>query len=288
MIASPAMRFLIVGGWLSGCGGEVPPPVAPVAEQAAAPADEAPAMPLAEALYAGELGPQAEPLGDRVRILLWLRSLELDATELEALRQASLRVRAAEAAAREARARTGAEEEARLRPVYEALARELAVGRPSRSEAKEAAAALVAARKGLPDPRKARGEWVRGALDEASAWSATLDERQRAGMASALFFLRLRVSADLTPELYTDLLGNPWQAGDFASLRRSRSGQQEHLDVGGLFTLEGGRQDLIGNLDGLKLDVLVAIALAHPDLAPSVEVLLGRRDPLDLGRGAAP
>ena len=86
----------------------------------------------------------------------------------------------------------------------------------------------------------------------------------------------------MTTEIYTDLLGNPWQAGDFASLRRSRSGEQGQLDVGALFTLEGGRTDLTENLDGLKLDVLVAIALSHPDLAGAVEVLQGRRDPLDL------
>jgi hypothetical protein len=180
----------------------------------------------------------------------------------------------------------GADEQARLPPTYASLARQLATGLPSQPQVD--AEAITKARIGLPDPREARAAWVRGALDEAATWAATLDERQRKGMASALFFLRKKVSADLTPELYTDLLGDPWQAGDFASLRRSRSGQQDPLDVGGLFTLEGGGRDLLENLDGLKLEVLVAIALAHPDLAPSIEVIQGRRDPLDLGTPAAP
>lgn len=276
------MRLLFFALWLGGCG--APAEVPPTPEDL----PPAPTPPLAEALYAGELGLAAEPLGDRVRILLWLRSLELDAAELEALREASLRVRAAEAEARAARAATGAEELARLGPAYEALARALAAGRPGDAEAAAAAEAITRARVGLPDPRAARAAWVRGALDEAARWAVTLDERQRAGMASALFFLRKRVSSDLTPELYTDLLGNPWQAGDFASLRRSRSGEQEHLDPGALFTLEGGGTDLTENLDGLKLEVLVAVALAHPGLAPAVEVLQGRRDPLDLSEAPAP
>lgn len=283
------MRVIVLSAWLCGCGApteEATP--TPSALPSDAPARSAPTPPLAEALYGGELGAQAEPLGDRVRILLWLRGLNLNEAELAALREASLRVRAAEQAARATRLTMGADEEARLRPTYEALARTLATGAPSDAEAAEAAAALTRARVGLPDPRAARAQWIRGTLDEAAAWAGTLDEAQRAGMASALFFLRKRVSADLTPELYTDLLGNPWQAGDFASLRRSRSAAQDHLDVGALFTLEGGGTDLTENLDGLKLEVLVAIALAHPDLAPSVEVLQGRRDPLDLGPSASP
>ncbi len=277
------MRSALLLGWLCACG-PAPSPE-PAAAEALAPA---PTPPLAEALYGGELGDQAEPLGDRVRVLVWLRALDLTPEELEALRQASLRVRAAERAAREARAATGADEQARLTPIYAELARTLASGSPSDAQASAASAALTEARRGLPDPRAARAAWIRGALDEAERWAVTLDERQRAGMASALFFLRKKVSADLTPELYTDLLGQPWQAGDFASLRRSRSGAQEHLDVGALFTLEGGRTDLTENLDGLKLTVLVAVALAHPDLAPSVEVLQGRRDPLDLTSPPAP
>lgn len=272
---------MVVMFWLGGllaCGAVAPPP--PPDDGAA----DAPAQPppLAEALYGGELGDAAGPLGDRVRILLWLRQMKLSDEGLESLRQASLRVRAAEAAAVEARARTGADELARLSPAYEALARDLAAGLPDDATAARYAAEISAARTGLPDPRKARADWIRGALDEADAWAATLDEDQRKAMAASLFFLRERVGAELTPQLYTDLLGNPWQAGDFASLRRSRSGEQGQLDVGALFTLEGGRTDLTENLDGLKLDVLVAIALSHPDLAPSVEVLQGRRDPLDL------
>lgn len=261
---------------LLACCATPPPPAAPVADA------PAPTPALAEALYGGELGPQAEPLGDRVRILLWLRALDLDPTELASLRDASLRVRAAEATAVAARQSTGADEAARLAPIYSEIAQDLASGTPGDTRVAAWEQALALAHQNLPDPRKARADWVRGALDEAERWSVTLDEEQRGGMASALFFLRRRVSAELTPDLYQDLLGRPWQDGDFATLRRSRSGQQDPLDPGGLFTLEGGQTDLLGNLDGLKLNVLVAIALAHPDLAPSADVLLGRRDALDL------
>lgn len=261
-----------------GCGASTAPP-----EPSRAGAAQAPPLPLAEVLYAGELGPQAEALGDRVRILVWLRSLELSPEELESLRQASLRVRAAGAAAAAQREQVGQRELERLVPAYETLARALAAGPVDEAEAAALAAEIRAARDGLEDPRAVRAAGVADALGEAARWSETLDERQRRGMANALFFLRDRVGLDSAPGLYEDLLGTPWQPGDFASLRRSRSGEQGQLDVGGLFTLDGGRQDVTENLDGLKLTALTVIALGHPGLAPAVEVLQGRRDPLDLG-----
>ena len=119
---------LLLGGLL-GCGGAAPPP------PAATPDAPAPTPPLAEALYGGELGDDATPLGDRVRILLWLRTMKLSPEGLEALRSASLRVRAAEAEAVAAREVVGAAELTALRAPYEALARDLGRGLPEDSAA---------------------------------------------------------------------------------------------------------------------------------------------------------
>ena len=276
--------WLLLGCLVLGCGESQTPASPPEGARregpTAAPAMP-PAMPLTEALYAGELGPQSAAAGDRVRILLWLRGLELDEAALESMRQAALRVQAAEAAADAARVQMGEAEAERLKPIYEGLAAQLATGSPTEAEAAALADSLQQARAGLPDPRRARAEWVQGALDEAEKWSSALDEHQRRGMANALFFLRREVSADARPGLLRELLGEPWQPGDFSSLRRSRSGEQGQLDVGGLFTLDGGSQDITENLDGLKLTTLVAIALSHPGLVPAIEVMQGRRAPTD-------
>ena len=281
------MGRVLLALWLIG-GCAEPPVEAPPPAEVAPPVP--PPMPLAEALYGGELGAEAAPLGDRVRVLLWLRAMDLDGGELEALREAALRVSAEGDRARAALAAAGEEEARALAPIYAELAAALAAGVPDDAAAASAAERIAAVRAGLEgtdrDPRRVRARAAAAALAEAEAWAATLDEAQRVGMAQALFFLRRQVSAETTPALMEDLLGAPWQPGDFASLRRSRSGEQGQLDIGGLFTLEGGARDLTQDLDGLKLHVLVAVALSHPDLVPAIEVLQGLRDPLDLGTGA--
>jgi len=269
---------------LSGCDTELP-----VASDEPSPLREPAPLPLAEVLYGGEAGDALTPLGDRVRMLLWLRSLGARPEQLRALRQASLEVRALGARAADAMAVAGRAEAQALGPTYEALARELAGGEPLPDQLAARADGIQAARQSLDaDPRDLRARWVEAALDAAGAFAETLLPEQRRGMVNALFLVRRQVGPGSAPAAYEGLLGQSWEGSSFASLKRVQSPEQDHLDPGGLWTLDAGETDLVADVAGLRLQALLAVALAHPGLAGACEVLLGARDAVDLTPVPAP
>ena len=246
-------------------------------------------LPLAEVLYGGETGEALTPLGDRVRLLLWLRSLSPTEDQVRSLRQASLDVRAMGLKAQAAIQVSGEAEAALLGPLYEDLARALAAGEPDERLLDETVAALTSARASLEaDPRALRARWVEGALDIAGAYAETLLPEQRSGMVNAMFLVRRNLGPGAAPAAYEGLLGQSWEGASYATLRRVVSPELDHLDPGGLWTLDAGETDLLGDVRGLRLQALLAMVLAHPDLVGACEVLLGERAPLDLGNGTPP
>lgn len=278
--AAPALILL----GLSGCDTALPEaPATPSPLEAPAP------LPLAEVLYGGETGDALSPLGDRVRLLVWLRTLGATAAQLRALRAASLDVRAVGQRARAAQAEAGLQEAEALGGAYSALARDLAAGTPGDDALAAHAAALTAGRSSLGrDPRDLQARWVETALDAAGAYAETLLPEQRRGMVNALFLVRRELGPGAAPAAYEGLLGQSWEGSTYASLRRARSPDQDHLDLGGLWTLDAGETDLVGDVAGLRLQALLAVALTHPDLAGACEVMLGERDALDLSVGPTP
>lgn len=233
--------------WLLGCGVSSEPP-ASVEPSVLEP------LPLAEALYAVD---RPSPEVERVQLLLWLRSLELDATQRVALKQAGERVRASLAQRDQALEELEiGQAEAQAEPLQD-LERRLAEGRELPQTVD------------LPrlDPRPIEAAYVTAALDEADAFVAALTPEQVPAMANALFLLRPRLSVgDLE-----GLLGRPWATGDFATMRRASSEGQDPLDVGGLFLLEG--EVLTAELDRERVVVLTALALEHPQLGAALELL---------------
>lgn len=245
------------------------------------PAPEKPALPLYEELYAGEYGPEATRRGDRVRILVWLRALALRPPQLDALVHASRSVRLG---LQELGADQAARDEAELAsfgPSYDALTVALAAGDPPEAVREEAARALAEAHARLGHPETRRWTMVRAVLGRAEALVDQLDEPQRDAMRHALFFLRKPISPGIAPEFYEGLVGAAWRAGDFGSMERVRQGAVDpgSLDIGGLWRVND--EDETDALTGLRLQVLTALALAHPGLVPAVEVLRGERAPLD-------
>ena len=263
---------------LSGCDTALPEaPATPSALAEPAP------LPLAELLYGGETGDALTPLGDRVRLLVWLRALDATPAQLRNLRQASLDVRAVAERAGRAQASAGQAEAEALTPAYTALARDLGAGTPGPEALSAHAEAIAQARQTLSsDPRALQARWAEIALDTAGRYAETLLPEQRQGMVHALFLIRRQLGPGSAPAAYEGLLGQSWEGSTYASLRRAESPPTDHLDLGGLWTLDAGETDLLGDVTGLRLEALLAIALTHPDLAGACEVLLGERDPLDL------
>jgi len=272
-LPSASLLALLATG---GCWGGLPEAGSAPGDAPSEPAEEIAPLPLAERLYAGEPGGLARALGDEVRILLWLRGLSLRPEQARALADTSRRVAAQGAALTRALNEAGRAELERLGPIYREMAAALAAGAPTDAQAADWAARLEAAQsRPAVDPRALRARYADAVLAEAADFLAGLDPAQRRGMVNALFFLRREVGDGVAPDDWDDLIGRPWRAGDFATLRRSASPTaHDHLDIGGLWTLEAGEMDLAGSITGLKLQALTALALTHTGLPAACAAIL--------------
>ena len=242
------------------------------------------ATPLAEALYAGELGTQARPLGDRVRLLTWLRGLSLSAEELTELHATSRRIQALSHDLQLTLTGLGEAELKRLEAPYGELAVALAKNKTTPTELEDWAKRIAESRAQKEDPRALRAAFAQRVLQEAASFLNALDPEKRRGMADGLFLLRTELGDGAAPASFKDLLGTPWRAEEYSTLRKSASPNPVgHLDIGGLWTLESGASDRSDRILGDKLLVIATLALSHPDLPASCEVLLGKRDPLSFG-----
>jgi hypothetical protein len=240
---------------------------------------------LAQELYAGEQGAEARRHGDRARILLWLKKLNASPELLEQLQVSSHTVRALQKEQQDQEQAADRAEAERLVPLYNNLSAALLREPVDEAEIAAHTEALSIAKKELPSRQESRLKWIRLQLDEAQKLADRLEPEQRKVMQQALFFLRQPVSPQLSPVYYNALVGVAWPADSFASLRRLSPGPEaeDPLDIGGLWTYDEGATVTTEAITGLKLQVLVALALQHPELLPSIDVFQGTRKSDDFG-----
>jgi len=276
-----ALTLPLLGGCYDGLPDEAADP--------AALADPAPA-PLAELLYAGEPDPLSSAQGDRVRAMIWLRRMDLVSSKLLALREASGRALASKSDLEMALYERAHAERARRAPLYQEMEEALARGEPTPEvladwterladlQAPQAAdgTEVSVASSAAASPAALKQRHLDAVLAEASTFLASLDGDERARAAEALFFLRRQVGPAITPEHWDALVGHPWPAGDFATLRRSISPEDpDPLDLRALWTLEAGEVDLLDGVGPDGLLMIMAFALLNPELIPACEALLG-------------
>ncbi|HNC98246.1 MAG TPA: hypothetical protein PKY30_12740 [Myxococcota bacterium] len=252
-------------------------------EEQPAPVEEA--RSLAQELYAGEQGAAARRYGDRTRILLWLKKLQAKPDLLEHLKNSSLAVIAGQRELQQREAEAERVEAEQLMPLYNGLSAALLREPVDEAEIASLTDALAAAKKQRMAQDESRLQYLRQTLDEAQNWIDRLDPDQQKVMQQALFFLRQPVSPQLSPVYYNALVGVAWPADSFASLRRLSPGPEaeDPLDIGGLWTYDEGATVATEAITGLKLQVLVALALQQPELVPSIEVFQGTRKSDDFG-----
>ena len=142
------------------------------------------------------------------------------------------------------------------------------------------ASRLEEARAGLEDPRARQLQGVKDQLQAAETWIATLTPTQQQALASSRFFLRKKLGAMVNPGDHEALVGTRWDAGDFDSKELTDG---EGMDLGGLWSSEPYRAHPKNYLKPLQVQAITVLALTEPGLVGAAEVLLGRRDPLDLG-----
>ena len=238
--------------------------------------------PLYQQLNVDEVGEEAHALGQRARMLAWLRGLDFSDAQLEGLLAASARIY--ELAEEEQRAdeALGAKELEELGPVYEELI--LALVSPEDPDWEAHGARLEEARGRLEDPHARQLQGVKDQLQAAETWIASLTPTQQQALATSRFFLRKQLGAMVNPGDHEALIGTRWDAGDFDS-KRLTEGDGEGMDLGGLWSSEPFRAHPDNYLSPLQVQAITLLALTEPGLVEAAEVLLGRRDPLDLRVG---
>lgn len=252
-----------------------------------APADGAPAAdraapPLYQLLYAADPGSGDAAGLQRVRALLWLQRMDLNADQLSLLAelQASVaeRVRRLDATEAELRQRDA---EARAR-AYDEIWRQLNAG--ARADAPELDAPIQALQALGEDGRlqqerlSIRMEGLRSILDEERNFLRTLSPAQEAALTEALFLLRHRLDPVGHPGDFQSLVGSIYDPGQFSVLTRGTSAAAlEPLNIGALWSEEGALRD--HPLHDARREVILLLALLEPGLDEAIAAARARATP---------
>jgi hypothetical protein len=239
----------------------------PAPESAPAPSQEAQPVAqkqshLARSLYA--LGPEVAPQAGRTRSLLWIREMQLQPAQVQALCDHSAQSQALWER-HDAQLQSLKDQNAEaLEPVLAPLEHQLLTGSITPEEARIHAQALDAL--ALPDPLTLRGDTVRASVALAESLWPTLSGAQQGAMGSALFLLR-----DLDPGTRSTppALPEPWSDGDFSTLRRSTPSADPSISA--LFELEDGNP--ISALSTSDHQILLAMVLLHPSTQSACEAM---------------
>ncbi len=255
---------------LPGCGGE-PLPL-PTAEEVTT-LDRAAEPPLYQLLYDVPVLPESQPVQQRLRLLVWLRHMELrpaQLAQLDALRR-EVAQRRETVAARERE--LAAEWETQESAVYGALWEKLSAGVPV--DAPEVGALVDELRELRAGGARERAlvtlrlDAARAALDAQGPFLRTLSPRQEQLLNDAVFFLRHRLDPVANPGDFKALVGTTYEPGQYAVLTRGlRTELSAPLDIGGLWT--DGAEGRGHALHDARREVLLMLALLEPGLDEAI------------------
>gem|GEM_PF-1251137 len=236
---------------------------------------------LYQLLYAGETGDTAFAHGQRVRMVAWLRTVELSNVELEALAMLGIRAQAEMAADREARAADDVREAQVLGPIYARLEAALADPKTSTATLEGLATELASARATLyadRDPAQAHRDRIRSLIIGTSAWMSDLTHDQRVAIGSCRFVLNEHAAPLTNPGAYASLVGMVWDRGDFSALQTGEAVTADGpLDIGGLWALEHLRAPPSGYMVESARAGMLLLALLDPAFLPSIRAVMDGR-----------
>jgi hypothetical protein len=263
-------RPLLLAAALAACDAD-PTPLPTAAAVAEVDRNQQP--PLYQLLYDAPTTPAASAQQQRVRMLVWLRHLQLTEDQLDRLDD--LRVLVAERSQRLATAEQElvdryAEQEAEIYgELWEALSRGAPVDAPEMGDATESLRNLRAGGERERTLLALKMEGMRSLLDAQQGFLRTLTPRQEALFADSLFFLRHRLDPVGNPGDFKSIVGSVYEPGQFDVLTRGDSeAARERLNIGGLWSDRPG-------LDGHELhearrEVLLFLALQEPGLDEAI------------------
>lgn len=271
-MSRPLFPALLALACWAGC---VPEPKSLPTEMAIAelPRNEQP--PLYQLLYDTPALPGSQTRQQRVRILIWLRHMELDAAQLSRLEELrsltdSRRARIADAEA-EAAHRWEPQENALYDRIWQALESGKEVDDTTLGDITEAFRELRAGGERERELLKLRLQGIRALLEAQGTFLNTLNPRQEALLADAVFFLRNRLDPVGNPGDFRALVGTIYDPGQYAVLTRGNSDwARAPLNIGALWAdeppLEGGA------LHEARREVLLYLVLLESGLGDAIRV----------------
>jgi hypothetical protein len=244
--------------------GPTPPPV-----------DQPEGERLYQLLYAGEVGEVSGAAGQHARMLAWLAVMDFSDAQLDGLLALRADLAALRAEQEAARAALDAREQELLVPLYDRIAAGYARGGALDEEALGTLAGELAKARKLAyrddDPRAQKLARVEALLEKVEPWIAGLSQTQRHDLPLCRFFLRKKVGPLLNPTDYGDLTGISWDGGDFRGVSTTiRSADEQHMDIGGLWSTEFMRAPPQLYLTDLQLKAVTVMALEEPGLEAAI------------------
>ena len=273
MVLSRPISAFLLGTGLSFLGCTPTPEPLPT-QEAIKNLDRNQAPPLYQLLYDIPALPAFGPEEQRVRILIWLRHLDLNPGQLTRLDE--LRALADErrgrimAAEEEASARWKQEESGVYQRIWDHLSAGKAVDDPDMAELTHELKEMRSGGERERELLKLRLQGIRAVFEAQREFLASLSPTQEALLADAVFFLRNRLDPVGNPGDFRALVGSIYDPGQYAVLTRGSSDwARAPLNIGGLWSdepqLEGGA------LHEARREVLLYLILLEPGLAPAIK-----------------
>jgi hypothetical protein len=229
--------------------------------------DEQP--PLYQLLYDAPALPQSKDQQQRVRILIWLRHMELNAAQLTRLDELRgiAEVRRARISELESQAAQQWEpaENALYNRIWDALQAGMDIDDPALTEVTEEFRELRAGGERERELLKQRLQGIRALLEAQQSFLDTLSPRQEALLADAVFFLRNRLDPVGNPGDFRAMVGSIYEPGQYAVLTRGTSSwARTPLNIGALWADEPPVEG--GALHEARREVLLYLVLLEPGL----------------------
>lgn len=270
---------------LAACQTE-PMPLPTAAEAAAADArvEQAARPPLTQVLYDYALAPDLQAREQRVRLLIWLKHMELGDYQLRALAELHVQAEAERARIDAAQAELLAASEPTLTATYDALWAKLSAGASLDDPAlAEAAAPLIDARKHheRADALLAlRLQGVKAVLEAERPWLATLSPKQEALLTDSLFALRHKLDPYANPGDFKALVGTVFSAGEYGTLTRGSFTQtDDQLDLSRLWS-DYTKAEVNGPVfNNARRELILYMLLMEPTLPEAIQAALGAAAP---------
>ncbi len=237
-----------------------------------------PEVRLYQLLYDYQTTEPMSSLGQKVRILIWIRYMDLSPAQQELLLSLGRRYQQRRKTVEAESARIIAAFEKRLEPIYQRIHDEISKPVPDNDVLGELAHELqgtIITHGAEDELHSMRIRMLRSMISDEDSFLHTLSPEQEERLVTSLFFLRQEIDPFANPETYRDVIGPTWNAGDFSSLLRRNKPKDDHLNIGGLWGLDMD-EDMRINYADIRRPIVLFYVLKQPALVPALEENLQR------------